>query len=69
MILTDYPAPEVLIRVRALLKTDGREPDSWPVPVRRDDLRALLRTVGVPFDDRDLGFCSGESYRPDADFS
>ncbi len=65
MILVDYPPQEVLARVRALLKTRGREPREWPVPIRRSDLEALLLAANIPLDERDRGFCSGESYRPD----
>ena len=65
MIIVDYPAPEVLARIRKALKRPARQPADWPISLRPDDVEALLRAIGAPLDERDQGFCSGESYRPD----
>ena len=33
---------ELIERCLKLLETNGREPKEWPVPISRDDLRALI---------------------------
>jgi len=50
-------------RLTRALATNGREPFSWPTPVRRDDLRRLMAAAGI---EPPGGFCSGEVFRPDA---
>ena len=47
MIIVDYPASEVLARVRKALKRPARQPADWPISLRPDDVEALLRAIGA----------------------
>ena len=42
--------PQLKDRLRKALVLRGREPDYWPVPVRRDDLRRLMIAAGISAD-------------------
>ena len=39
--------PGVILRCRAALERSAREPDWWPVPMQREDIRALLKACGA----------------------